>query len=80
MNRRGFLRGILAAGVAPYVVTSAGVLMPARSVIPVVVSDIDLYEGGITWIDAEYEGRFHPEQMLREVLPQVGVPRHWLIG
>lgn len=30
MNRRSFLKGILAAGVAPYVVTSAGVLMPVR--------------------------------------------------
>jgi hypothetical protein len=31
MNRRGFLKGILAAGVAPYVVTAAGVLMPVRT-------------------------------------------------
>lgn len=31
MNRRGFLKGILAAGIAPYVVTSSGVLMPVRS-------------------------------------------------
>ena len=30
MNRRGFLKGILAAGVAPYVVTGAGVLMPVK--------------------------------------------------
>lgn len=30
MHRRGFLRGILAAGVAPYVCTTAGVLMPVR--------------------------------------------------
>ncbi len=30
MNRRGFLRGVLAAGVAPYVVTAAGVLMPVK--------------------------------------------------
>jgi hypothetical protein len=32
MNRRGFLGGILAAGMAPMVV-SAGVLMPVRSII-----------------------------------------------
>jgi hypothetical protein len=32
MNRRGFLKSILAAGVAPYVVTTAGVLMPVRRV------------------------------------------------
>ena len=31
MNRRGFLRSILAAGVAPYVVTTAGVLMPVHA-------------------------------------------------
>lgn len=30
MNRRGFLKAILAAGVAPYVSTAAGVLMPIR--------------------------------------------------
>lgn len=33
MNRRGFLRGILAAGVAPYVSTVAGVLMPVKKII-----------------------------------------------
>lgn len=33
MNRRGFLRGILAAGVAPYVQTAAGVLMPVTKVL-----------------------------------------------
>jgi hypothetical protein len=33
MNRRGFLKSILAAGVAPYVVTSAGVLMPLKQII-----------------------------------------------
>lgn len=32
MNRRGFMRSILAAGVAPYVVTTAGVLMPVRAI------------------------------------------------
>ena len=31
MNRRGFLQGILAAGVAPAVITTAGVLMPVRA-------------------------------------------------
>lgn len=30
MNRRGFLQSILVAGVAPYVITSSGVLMPIR--------------------------------------------------
>lgn len=32
MNRRGFLQAILAAGVAPYVVTAAGVLMPGKAI------------------------------------------------
>lgn len=31
MNRRSFMKGILAACAAPYVVTSAGVLMPVRA-------------------------------------------------
>jgi len=31
MNRRGFLQAILAAGVAPFVVTTAGVLMPVTA-------------------------------------------------
>lgn len=35
MNRRGFLKGmagILASGVAPYVCTTAGVLMPVKAI------------------------------------------------
>src|SRR5580692_1685870 len=32
MNRRGFLQAVLAAGVAPYVVTTSGILMPVRKV------------------------------------------------
>ena len=30
MDRRGFLKNILVCGIAPYVVTTAGVLMPVR--------------------------------------------------
>lgn len=33
MNRRGFLSAILAAGVAPYVVTTAGILMPTTQIL-----------------------------------------------
>ena len=33
MNRRGFLAGILASGVAPWVVTKAGVLMPVKKIV-----------------------------------------------
>ena len=33
MNRRGFLQGILSAGVAPYVCTAAGVLMPVKKIV-----------------------------------------------
>lgn len=32
VNRRNFMQAILAAGVAPYVVTTAGVLMPVRQI------------------------------------------------
>lgn len=32
MNRRSFIQSILAAGVAPWVVTSAGVLMPGKGI------------------------------------------------
>ena len=62
MNRRGFLQSILALGVAPYVVTTAGVLMPVRQVItipdvetlwiqPVVGSDDPLAQVG--WVSAK---------------------------
>lgn len=33
MNRRHFMQSILAAGVAPWVVTTAGVLMPVRKIV-----------------------------------------------
>lgn len=33
MNRRGFMKAILAAGAAPYVQTAAGVLMPVRKLV-----------------------------------------------
>ena len=33
MNRRGFLAGILAAGIAPYIVTSSGVMMPLGKIL-----------------------------------------------
>lgn len=33
MNRRGFIQAILAAGVAPYVVTTSGILMPIRKLV-----------------------------------------------
>ena len=42
MNRRGFLKGMLATGVAPYVVTAAGVLMPVRK----------LWEPGIAFVQS----------------------------
>lgn len=51
MNRRSFLRSILAAGIAPYVVTSAGVLMPVRQriVVPDIWRDVELT--GLTGVD-----------------------------
>ena len=49
MNRRGFLKSIIAAGVAPYVVTAAGVLMPVRNVWtprnPLFNGHLGFYEG-----------------------------------
>ena len=33
MNRRGFMQSILATSVAPWVCTTAGVLMPVRQII-----------------------------------------------
>ncbi len=33
MERRGFLKSVLALGVAPWVVTKAGVLMPVRKIV-----------------------------------------------
>lgn len=33
LNRRGFLGAILAAGVAPIVITTPGLLMPVRSIV-----------------------------------------------
>ena len=33
MDRRGFLKDILAAGVAPFVVTASGVLMPVKKLV-----------------------------------------------
>lgn len=41
MNRRGFLQGILAAGVAPYVSTAAEVLMPVKQIVSPPVVGLD---------------------------------------
>lgn len=38
VTRRGFLRACLAAATAPYVVTTAGILMPVRPISTVTVS------------------------------------------
>jgi hypothetical protein len=43
MNRRGFLRSMLAAAAAPYVITTAGVLMPVRQI----VTGNELFAGGL---------------------------------
>lgn len=48
MNRRGFLASILAAGIAPYVMSSgiaSGILMPVRKLwTPSVVATLDLLD------------------------------------
>lgn len=51
MNRRGFLKSILAAGVAPYVVTASGVLMPVKKV--VTLSEAALDEA-VVYLHKEY--------------------------
>ncbi len=57
MNRRGFLRGILASGVAPFVVTAAGVLMPVRQrILTPTVTLPQLAEGQTLHILNETEG------------------------
>ena len=33
MNRRSFLQGILAAGVAPWIITTPGILMPVKKIV-----------------------------------------------
>lgn len=55
MNRRGFLKSILAAGVAPYVVTTAGVLMPVRDLWRPQWTDIET-----TFIDPKLKDRSDP--------------------
>ena len=40
MNRRSFMQSILSAGVAPYVVTTASVLMPVRKIVVLEGDDI----------------------------------------
>ena len=47
MDRRGFLKAILAAGVAPYVITTAGVLMPVKKL---AIVENPLFKGELgTW-------------------------------
>jgi hypothetical protein len=46
MNRRGFLKSMLAAGVAPYVVTSAGVLMPVKKILTATAPEIAFIQNG----------------------------------
>ncbi|MDZ4251092.1 MAG: hypothetical protein U1A72_00785 [Sulfuritalea sp.] len=43
MERRGFLQSILALGVAPWVVTKSGVLMPVRKIVTE-FEELTLYE------------------------------------
>lgn len=46
MDRRGFLKAILAAQIAPYVITTSGVLMPIRQRV-VTAPAVDLSEAEI---------------------------------
>lgn len=59
MNRRGFLQTCLASSIAPYVITTAGVLMPVRKIWTAesagvsLVADIDWFNGNV-WNGAEW--------------------------
>lgn len=46
VDRRGFLKSILAAGVAPYVVTSAGVLMPVKKILAASAEEVAFLQSG----------------------------------
>ena len=71
MNRRGFLQGILAAGVAPAFIGSS-ILMPVRRIVlldelawkPFLVGDPHI------WL-VKYEA------MIREVAEQMSMPKAW---
>lgn len=45
MNRRGFLQAVLASSIAPYVITTAGVLMPTRQ--RIIAPALDLSEANL---------------------------------
>lgn len=55
MNRRGFLKSILAAGAAPYVVTTAELLMPVRPLATPDVLTIEKLRAAIDAMKAETE-------------------------
>lgn len=63
MKRRGFLQACLAAATAPYVVTTAGVLMPVRKVIPVLDSSFTVDE-------IRRIGAYSIEHYMREVFEE----------
>ena len=46
MNRRGFLKSMLATGAASYVVTSAGVLMPVRKLLSATPEEVAFVQSG----------------------------------
>jgi hypothetical protein len=54
VKRRGFLKSILAAGCAPFVVTTAGVLMPVR----------DLWKPSFAWLWLITRNEFGLEQRI----------------
>ena len=57
MNRRGFLSSILASGIAPYVITASGVLMPVRKIITLQWPDLEDYEEGYFTPSLEMSGK-----------------------
>lgn len=71
------MAGILAAGVAPWVVTRAGVLMPVRQR-SVWVPDEAYLRAAIERIG--YPNNFRTDAVLRDVLNGLGVTIRWRRG
>lgn len=62
-TRRGFLQAILAAGVAPYVSTAAGVLMPVKKIAEAPLGEFFIKEGDVFVHRKLYAGPLTPEEL-----------------
>lgn len=80
MNRRGFLQAVLASGVAPYVCTAAGVLMPVKPIAnPFVGLDKKLSELRLWAAEQQILQSLYPAGIWGEsMLERMGVPEQQL--